>query len=266
MSVDSPTVVAFVAEKRCGFLSRIHSKRKAMSEWGRRAPAVPPGHTAVPPHHAAVPPRALQVPALKVTWALQLLAVPPHHAVVPPRALRVPALKRILERRLWPDPPLPHVADNDEHSPPRQPPPRKGPYAPYLDLRNVVGNTQRNYHPSGGPATTSLKHSRAESVERPSKKQRTHSTERGLEPIREQLDDEPPKLLKLQFKINDVVTKVFYATNFVAVDKPTRADHFTLYFDTDSYAWRPIPHGKTPVLATEDNRGRYQSKALKYGL
>ncbi|KAJ7213502.1 hypothetical protein GGX14DRAFT_563823 [Mycena pura] len=130
----------------------------------------------------------------------------------------------------------------------------------------VTGTAHTNYEGARAPlSTTSLKRSRLESTEQPSKKHRTLSAERDRQSIREPEDERQPQTFKLRFNVRDTITKIFRATSFVTVETPTRADRYTLYCDPASQTWAPIPQGKTPVLASEEDRGRYRSEALKYG-
>lgn len=61
-------------------------------------------------------------------------------------------------------------------------------------------------------------------------------------------------------------TRIWYASGFEKVDQPTRADQNTLRWDATTEDWVLLSPGTTPILASEEDRGRYQREVNEYGL
>ncbi|KAJ7084083.1 hypothetical protein C8R44DRAFT_753203 [Mycena epipterygia] len=77
-----------------------------------------------------------------------------------------------------------------------------------------------------------------------------------------------PKLWRLRFRVRNSphTTKIWYASGFERVDHPTRADENTLRWDATTEDWVLLAPGLTPILTSEDDRGRYQREVHEYGL
>ncbi|KAJ7096970.1 hypothetical protein C8R44DRAFT_889556 [Mycena epipterygia] len=77
-----------------------------------------------------------------------------------------------------------------------------------------------------------------------------------------------PKLWRMRFRVRNSphTTKIWYASGFERVDHPTRADENTLRWDATTEDWVLLAPGVTPILASEDDRGRYQREVQEYGL
>ncbi|KAJ7687771.1 hypothetical protein B0H17DRAFT_1136124 [Mycena rosella] len=68
-----------------------------------------------------------------------------------------------------------------------------------------------------------------------------------------------PVIYKCRFNVPNEPTKVWYATGFQRVEEASRADRYTLVFVRDK-RYKHLADKLTPVLATEDDRRRYDSE------
>ncbi|KAJ7637497.1 hypothetical protein B0H17DRAFT_1149444 [Mycena rosella] len=68
-----------------------------------------------------------------------------------------------------------------------------------------------------------------------------------------------PVIYKCRFNVPNEPTKVWYATGFQRVEEASRADRYTLVFVRDE-RYKRLADKLTPVLATEDDRRRYDSE------
>ncbi|KAJ7450640.1 hypothetical protein FB451DRAFT_1410328 [Mycena latifolia] len=176
-----------------------------------------------------------------------------------------------------PSPPLRAESSRSRREPDRyQPPPSPPPRA-----RAVSGCSQHESHMQALPTRQVLRSGAvSQTEERPSKRQRTeepravftdvHDQEERLNkckraPLDSDVELPPRSLYKCRFNIREVTTKIFVATHFVPVSKPTRADRYTVVWDGgDKYT--PMETGVTPALATEEDRARYASEVELHGL
>ncbi|KAJ7023301.1 hypothetical protein C8F04DRAFT_1271486 [Mycena alexandri] len=71
-------------------------------------------------------------------------------------------------------------------------------------------------------------------------------------------------LMKLWFAIRKpgdekaTTSMTFFATHLIATDQRTRADFYTVEYNPDDGWWHQIRPGMTPVLATDEDKDRYE--------
>ncbi|KAJ7463381.1 hypothetical protein FB451DRAFT_1404023 [Mycena latifolia] len=173
-----------------------------------------------------------------------------HPPSPPPRAESSRSRRESDRYQRPPSPPPRAESSRSRREPDRyQPPPSPPPCA-----RAVSGRSQHESHTQALP-THQVSRSGAE--ERPNKRKRA--------PLDSDVEPPPPSLYKCRFNIRGVTMKIFVATHFVPVSKPTRADRYTVVWDGgDKYT--PMETGVTPALATEEDRARYASEVELHGL
>ncbi|KAJ7462891.1 hypothetical protein FB451DRAFT_1404069 [Mycena latifolia] len=175
-------------------------------------------------------------------------------------------------------PPSPSRSRREYYQPPASPPRYAG------SSRAVSGTSEREHQGHvARPRQVPRSQGELQLEERPPKRQRTQEPrsrvasqsgaleaqggpERPAKRKRVSESVEPKKALyKCRFNIPNAVTKVVYATDFTPVAVPTRADRYTLVAQTEN-GYRVLEKGYTPVLASEEDRGRYQSEVQLHGL
>ncbi|KAJ7476799.1 hypothetical protein FB451DRAFT_1397033 [Mycena latifolia] len=237
-------------------------------------------------HKASPPPRAWEndyprwpVPALPCPRAPSSRHAYDQHPPSPPPPT-------YLQR-----PPSPPRARSSRHGYPQRPlspPPRAGSsrdgYLQRPPSPSLSGTSEREHQGHAArPRQVSRSQVELQLEERPPKRQRTQEprsrvasqsgaleAQGGLErPAKHKRvsDSVAPKkaLYKCRFNVPNAVTKVFYATDFTPVAVPTRADRYTLVAQTEN-GYRVLEKGYTPVLASEEDHGRYQSEVQLHGL
>ncbi|KAJ6464650.1 hypothetical protein C8R47DRAFT_1237447 [Mycena vitilis] len=90
--------------------------------------------------------------------------------------------------------------------------------------------------------------------------------EEGRRRVREEQarDPAPQPLLKLTLTFSKA--RSFYATGLASVARSSRVDRATLLWCTATDAWIPLPDKFTPILAEEEDRGRYQRNIEDFSL
>ncbi|KAJ7090718.1 hypothetical protein C8R44DRAFT_891884 [Mycena epipterygia] len=173
---------------------------------------------------------------------------PPPPPPPPPRANRAasPAPRARSSREEVVYAAAPRAGSSHHRSPPPPPPP-----LPRANLANRAASPPPRWTYAG---TTKR---RAESAASPdaAKRQRLEVSAQ-------------PKLWRMRFRVRNSphTTKIWYASGFERVDHPTRADENTLRWDATTEDWVLLAPGVTPILASEDDRGRYQREVQEYGL
>jgi hypothetical protein len=70
----------------------------------------------------------------------------------------------------------------------------------------------------------------------------------------------------MRFIVRKQLGEKFFATGFARVERHSCADEVTYVLDNKKNVWCRLPSGKTPVLATENDRGIYQAEIRRLGL